>query len=582
MNITDFDILNTLENNSIQNQQQIAKLSGYSVGKVNQSIKKLKNKNYITNDYQLTAAAYQLAQTTKPKNAVILAAGYGLRMVPINREIPKGLLEVDQEPLIERLIKQLHSIGVTEISIIVGFMKEAYEYLIDKYDVELVVNIAYSAKNNLHSLNLVREQLGNTYIVPCDLWAEENPFSKNEWYSWYLLNDTYSEESYVRINRKKELVRTDKSGQQMLGFAYITAADAPLIQTRLADYDEKSHYNDSFWEETLINQNNKLIIAPKLNLKNKVVEINTYEDLRELDQNSRNLESNLLNLIAEIFECPVAEIKNISAIKKGMTNRSFFFTCYDQKYIMRIPGEGTDELINRQEEHAVYQAIQPLQISDEVIYFNEKNGYKITKFVDNARNCNPLDPTDVKNCLQTLKKLHQANLKVDHTFDLFEMIEFYENLWHGAPSCYRDYAETKQKVLSLQNYLNQQPIEYRLCHIDANHDNFLISENEINLIDWEYAAMQDPDLDLAMFAIYALYNRQQVDQLIDLYYENNCPLAVRIKIYCYISICGLLWSNWCEFKRHEGVEFGEYSLRQYRYAKDFYRFATQEMEKLNS
>ena len=39
-----------------------------------------------------------------------------------------------------------------------------------------------------------------------------------------------------------------------------------------------------------------------------------------------------------------------------------------------------------------------------------------------------------------------------------------------------------------------------------------------------------------------------------------------------------LWSNWCEFKRHQGVEFGEYSLRQYRYGKEYYRYFMKEME----
>ena len=69
---------------------------------------------------------------------MILAAGYGMRMVPINMEVPKGLLEVDGEPLIERLIKQLHEVGVTEIYVVVGFLKEQYEYLIDEYGVKLI------------------------------------------------------------------------------------------------------------------------------------------------------------------------------------------------------------------------------------------------------------------------------------------------------------------------------------------------------------------------------------------------------------------------------------------------------------
>lgn len=103
-------------------------------------------------------------------------------------------------------------------------------------------------------------------------------------------------------------------------------------------------------------------------------------------------------------------------------------------------------------------------------------------------------------------------------------------------------------------------------------------EEQLQLTDWEYSGMQDPHVDIAMFCIYSLYNKKQVDRLIDIYFEGNCDRQIRAKIYAYIAACGLLWSNWCEFKRNLGVEFGEYSLRQYRFAKDYYRYARKEME----
>ena len=92
--------------------------------------------------------------------------------------------------------------------------------------------------------------------------------------------------------------------------------------------------------------------------------------------------------------------------------------------------------------------------------------------------------------------------------------------------------------------------------------------------------MQDPDVDIAMFCIYSMFDRKQIDNLIDIYYEKNCKPNIRIKIYCYIAACGLLWSNWCEYKKILGIEFGEYSLKQYRYAKEYYKIAINEMEKL--
>ena len=174
-----------------------------------------------------------------------------------------------------------------------------------------------------------------------------------------------------------------------------------------------------------------------------------------------------------------------------------------------------------------------------------------------------------------MRKFHERKLKVNHEFDIFKQIEFYEGLWKGVSSVYGDYEETKKNVFSLKKYIDAQNVEKVLTHIDAVPDNFLFTENGIRLIDWEYSGMQDPHVDIAMFAIYAMYDREQVEELIDLYFYDGCDLATRKKIYCYIAMSGLLWSNWCEYKRQFGVEFGEYNLRQYRYAKDYYRLFKQ-------
>ena len=119
-----------------------------------------------------------------------------------------------------------------------------------------------------------------------------------------------------------------------------------------------------------------------------------------------------------------------------------------------------------------------------------------------------------------------------------------------------------------------------LCHDDLLPFNVICAEKRAVIIDWEYAGMQDPHLDIAMFAVYAMYDREQVDALIDAYFPEGCKNEIRIKIYCYIAACGLLWSNWCEYKKSLGVEFGEYSLRQYRYAKEYYRIVKEELSQI--
>lgn len=65
-----------------------------------------------------------------------------------------------------------------------------------------------------------------------------------------------------------------------------------------------------------------------------------------------------------------------------MTNRSFLFECKNQKYIMRIPGQGTDNLINRKQEAEVYSSISKINICDTPVYINPENGYKITRFLE--------------------------------------------------------------------------------------------------------------------------------------------------------------------------------------------------------
>lgn len=582
MNNSKQDILNNLIKEPFINQRILAAQTGHSLGIVNRSIKELISEGYLDEEIRPTEKALREAKEKAPKNAIILAAGFGMRMVPINIETPKGLLEIKGERLIERTIRQLHEVGITEIYIVVGFMKEQYEYLIDEYGVDLIVAPDYTSKNNLHSLKTAADHLSNSYIIPCDIWCEKNPYSRNELYSWYMVSDMVDDDSTVRVNRKQELVvqKEQAGGNAMIGICYLLEAEAAIVRERLEELGRDSRYDGAFWEETLYRKDRMIVTARVVHAAD-AVEINTYEQLREIDSDSSQLQTDAIQVICEALGAQQDEVTNITVLKKGMTNRSFLFSCKDKKYIMRIPGEGTDQLINRRQEAAVYQTIAGRRICDEIAYINPENGYKITEYLEGARVCDAEKEEDLQKCMKKLREFHGQKLRVDHSFDLFGQMEYYESLWEGTPSAYKDYEKTKAHVLQLKDYIEANAGERVLTHIDAVPDNFLfVEENgkeEIRLIDWEYAGMQDPHVDIAMFCIYSLYKKEQVDHLIDLYFEGNCDDRTRIKIYCYIAVCGLLWSNWCEYKRKLGVEFGEYSLRQYRYAKDYYKIVQQEL-----
>lgn len=582
MNNLKQDILNNLIKEPFINQRILAAQTGYSLGIVNRSIKELISEGYLDEEIRPTEKALREAKEKAPKNAIILAAGFGMRMVPINTETPKGVLEIKGERLIERTIRQLHEVGITEIYVVVGFMKEQYEYLIDEYGVDLIVAPDYATKNNLHSLKTAADHLSNSYIIPCDIWCEKNPYSRNELYSWYMVSDLVDDDSTVRVNRKQELVvqKEQAGGNAMIGICYLLEAEAEIVRERLEELGRDSRYDGAFWEETLY-QKDRMIVTARVVHAADAVEINTYEQLREIDSDSSQLQTDAIQVICQALGARPDEVTNITLLKKGMTNRSFLFSCKDKKYIMRIPGEGTDQLINRRQEAAVYQTIAGRKICDEIAYINPESGYKITEYLEGARVCNAENEEDLQKCMKKLREFHGQKLKVDHSFELFGQMEYYESLWEGTPSAYKDYEKTKEHVLQLKDYIEANAGELVLTHIDAVPDNFLfVEENgkeEIRLIDWEYAGMQDPHVDIAMFCIYSLYPKEQVDHLIDLYFEGNCDDRTRIKIYCYIAVCGLLWSNWCEYKRNLGVEFGEYSLRQYRYAKDYYKIVQQEL-----
>ena len=579
MNRQEQDILNILAGGTFSGQRELAEESGYSLGVVNRCLRSLTETGYVRADGTLTQNGQALLAENRPQRAVILAAGFGMRMVPINTETPKGLLQVHGERLIDRLIRQLHQAGIRDIRVVVGFLKEQYEYLIDEFGVELVVNPDYARKNNLHSVDRVRSALSDCYVVPCDLYCTENPFRTHEFYSWYMVSEAPAPDSTVRVNRKQALIPVSENGNRMIGICYLTADDGRKVSEKVHALCLDSRMDGAFWEEALYAEG-KMLPAARVVPEEQVVEINTYEQLRELDGDSDQLQNDAIGTICRVFDASPRDITHITVLKKGMTNRSFLFTCRGKQYIMRIPGEGTDRLIDRRQEAAVYGAIRDLSLCDDVYYIDPANGYKITAFLENARVCDPENPNDVRRCMAFLRKFHERRLHVGHSFDIFGQIEFYEQLWKGNPSVYADYRRTKEQILSLRPYIEAHAGEKVLTHIDAVPDNFLLTGDDIRLIDWEYAGEQDPHVDIAMFAIYALYDRTQIDALIDAYFPEGCPGETRLKIYCYVAACGLLWSNWCEYKRQLGVEFGEYSLRQYRYAKDFYRiFRAEEGEK---
>ena len=574
VNKRDWIVLSILVNHGYTGQRDIVRRAGYSIGLVSTALRKLVEEGYVDDEFNITAKTHEHIERSRPRRAVILAAGMGLRMIPISK-VPKGLLKVNDEPLIERIIKQLAHVGVSDITIVTGFMTEKLDYLIDKFGVNLVYDAEYTRRDSLQSLSLVSDKLSNCYVVPSNVWFSRNPFHHQEFFSWYAVSEYIDDDSYLRLNRKLELVYTDDEhgGNSMVGLGYLLEPEAVKLKKQLKALSKPRKYHKAQWERALFDASgSKLITYARVMQGQSTYEINTYEQLRELDSESKDLRSKRIDLIAKVFDVHPERITDISRLFKGMTNRLMRFSVDDAPYLMRVPGEGSNELTNRSQEADVYNLVKDTGLTEKLVYISPADGHKITQFLEGSRICDPENDNDVAACMRHLRKLHELKLEIAHKFDMLERIEVYEKL-RGEQSSFEDYDKVRGNIFEMLGALARKPQEHILCHADPVYDNFLLVGNKVYLIDWEYAGMCEAQVDLAMACLYADYSKERVDWLIDTYYDGKATPLDRFKVYAYASAAGLLWAIWCEYKEKMGVTFGEYAMRQWRYAKRFHKYA---------
>jgi len=598
------------EDNQIT-QREVAKKMNISLGTANGLVKQCLDSGLIEmaedGHYILLKKGEELLEQYRVDGALIIAAGFGSRFVPLTFETPKGLLEVFGERMIERQIKQLHEVGIYDITIVVGYLKEKFDYLIDKYDVKLLYNNEYSNKNTLTTLYHAREILRgrNMYLLSSDNWMRENMFHTFECGAWYsaVHTDTDTSEWCLSLNKKNLIQEVQVGGHNcwfMYGPVFMSAQWLEQYLPVLEAYYHLPGTEPFYWEHVYmelldgtavkrladagIQEVNGIPInklGPHLfdmyanpQSDTNVYEFENLEELRLFDSRYQTRSDNqAMELIAQVFQIPESDIHDIRCLKAGMTNKSFLFQVNGKHYICRIPGPGTELLINRKEEKAVYDTVKPLDITEHIIYFNGDTGYKIAEYYENARNADASNWDDMEKCMSVLKRLHNSGLTVNHRFNVRERIHFYENLClshNGIP--FEDYQEVRGWMMELLDRLDAMNRPEYLSHLDGNVDNFLfLPDGGIRLIDWEYAGMCDPLIDIAMAAIYSYYKETEVDRLMETYLNRTPTDVERQVVYSYVALGGFLWSLWAVYKSAIGEEFGEYTLIMYRYAKTYYR-----------
>ena len=597
-------------------QRELAGKLDVSLGTANGLIKECLAKGYIGEEnspkgkarWRLMPEGQKLLDPYKVDGALIIAAGFGSRFVPLTFETPKGLLEVFGERMIERQIKQLHEAGIRNITIAVGYLKEKFEYLIDKYDVELLYNPEYTSKNTLTTIYRARKVLEgrNMYVLSSDNWMRENMYHAYECGAWYssVFQKGETKEWCLCFNKKGRITDVKVGGRDqwvMYGPAYFSREFSRQFLPVLEAYYKTPGTEQFYWEQVYVDMAcpagrssacrwpaeaaqaasglaasvwDEIEMDVNRQPDDQVYEFENLEELRLFDPRYQNHSDNAaMRLVAEVFKVPESHIKDIRCLKAGMTNKSFLFKVEDRHCICRIPGPGTGLLINRKQEKTVYDAIAPLKITEHVLYMNEKTGYKIADYYEGARNADSADWSDMEKCMSMVRFLHQSGITVAHSFDIRERISFYEKLCrsHGA-LLFEDYEEVKGWMDWLMDTLDKMERPKCLCHIDANVDNFLFFEDgSVKLLDWEYAGMCDPVMDVSMCAIYSYYNEEDMERLFRMYLQREPSGDELFALYANAALGGFLWCLWAVYKSILGDEFGEYTIIMYRYAKKYYR-----------
>lgn len=121
-----FKLLVEALQNGFSTQRDLAAEFHVSVGTINRTLHQLLEKNYLDKSMHILPQGMKALAPFKVDNAVIMAAGMSSRFAPLSYEKPKGLMLVKGEILIEREIKQLQAAGITDITVVIGYMKEKF------------------------------------------------------------------------------------------------------------------------------------------------------------------------------------------------------------------------------------------------------------------------------------------------------------------------------------------------------------------------------------------------------------------------------------------------------------------------
>lgn len=215
-------------------------------------------------------------------NAIILAAGMGSRLGEKTDTVPKPLVMLNEQTIIESQIALLHKNGIKDITIVTGYMNEQFDFLKEKHSVSIIVNELYNRANNIYSLYLAREKLDDTLIIEGDVAVFEN-FLQKGFSSGLFVRKTKEAVNEWQVIYNKKLEITDviingKGCHSYIGFTYLNEINSAILKKRLIEQIIKGNYHLMYWDEVIINHLYEFSLHANIISEHDCYEIDTISD----------------------------------------------------------------------------------------------------------------------------------------------------------------------------------------------------------------------------------------------------------------------------------------------------------------
>ena len=259
----------------------------------------------------------------------------------------------------------------------------------------------------------------------------------------------------------------------------------------------------------------------------------------------------------------------------GLTNHTYKVTLEnDKEYVVRIPGEGTEEMIVRSDEMVSTKLACDLGVDAELLYFGN-DGSKITRYIANAITMSAEQlhkPEHIEQVAKIFRTMHTCGVDTKVPFEVFDMAEGYEKIiFNKQVPMFEDYNEIKEQVMHIKEEIdNALEIQKVPCHNDPLCENWVEGDGRMYLIDWEYAGMNDGMWDLADVSIEAGYD-DVCDKLLLQAYMGKEPDIMDEKHFLANKIyVDYLWTLWAKARvPYDGQPMEDWAVERYTRLKAF-------------